>query len=78
MPGLLRKTATCPECGRELIASFRTTNIKGTRYEYCHGDGSKPCQRWVKRSRQARYERNTYRPLHVIAGRELVKKRFPR
>lgn len=76
MPSLLRKTAKCPECHRDLIASFRTTNIKGTMYEYCHTNGTKPCKRWVPRGREKRYERNTYQPLHVIPGRELAKKRF--
>ena len=73
MPGLLRKSAKCPECGKPIEASFRTSNNNRTVYEYCHTDRSVSCEVRVPKAEEALYERNVYRPLHVISGQELFR-----
>lgn len=75
MPGLLKKTAKCPECGRELWASGRTANWRRTRYEYHHGPDTEPCFKVVLEHKVADYERLVYSKLHVISGRELKEAR---
>lgn len=72
MPGLLKKSARCPECLRPILASVRTSNAKGTTYGYCHSDGSPECSKRVRKAKESDYELLVYQPLHVVRGRELA------
>lgn len=70
MPGLLKSTAACPECGNSLIATCRTANAKRTVYEYIHAPELEDCSVTVNEPAVRDYERGVYDPLHV--GRKAV------
>lgn len=66
MPMYLTNNARCPKCCRQIIASSRTTNLAGTKYEYFHRNRLvKNCVVRRKAPNDEMYDKTIYAQLHV-------------
>ena len=67
MPGLLKPSAVCPECGTLLIGTCRTANSERTVFEYIHDPDLTQidCKVIVNEPHVKSYERWVYDALHV-------------
>lgn len=60
----LVKGAKCPECGEELLVTFRTVGLSTKTFEYHHDRiPSLPCIRMIEQPDAENYEEMVYKPL---------------